>query len=82
MIYKIIMIVGVIVVATGWIIYGIWDYKMRQQEKNQPKPRSERYKKTQNELSDWAKQMAAYKKPTYKKSDQDESDEPDKPTSD
>jgi FtsZ-interacting cell division protein ZipA len=70
--YRTIMIVGLIVVAVGWIIYGIWDYKMRQVEKSQPKPRSERLKKTQSEVSDWAKQMAAFKKPTYKKPDQDE----------
>ena len=70
--YKIVMIVGVIVLAVGWTIYGIWDYKMRQEEKKRPKPRSERLKKTQSEVSDWAKQMAAFKKPTYKKPDQDD----------
>ena len=67
--YKTIMIVGVLVVAIGWIVYGIWDYKMKQIEKSQPKPRSERLKKTQTEVSDWAKQMAAFKKPVYKKPD-------------
>jgi hypothetical protein len=73
------MIVGVIVVAVGWAIYFIWDYKMRQLEKSQPKPRSERFKKSQSELSDWAKKMAAFKKPTYKRSD-DEST-PEQPNS-
>jgi FtsZ-interacting cell division protein ZipA len=70
--YKTVMIIGVIVLAIGWIAYGIWDYKMRQEEKKRPKPRSERLRKTQSEVSDWAKQMAAFKKPTYKKPDQDD----------
>ena len=65
--YKIFMIVGVIVVAGGWIAYAIWDYKMRQEEKKQPKKRSARLQKTQGEVSDWAKQMAEFKKPKAKR---------------
>jgi len=61
--YKIIMIVGVIAVAGGWIAYAIWDYKMRQEEKKQPPKRSERLEKTQSEISDWAKKMAQFKSP-------------------
>lgn len=65
--YKIFMIVGVVVVAGGWIAYAIWDYKLRQEEKKQPKKRSTRLKKTQGEISDWAKQMAEFKKPVAKR---------------
>jgi len=65
--YKIFMIVGVVVVAGGWIAYAIWDYKMRQEEKKQPKRRSGRLRKTQGEVSDWAQQMAAFKKPKAKR---------------
>jgi hypothetical protein len=65
--FRIFMIVGVIVVAGGWVVYGIYDYKMRQEEKKQPKPRSEKLQKTQTEVSDWAKQMAAFKKPVAKR---------------
>lgn len=61
--YAIFMIVGVIVVGGGWIAYLIWDYKMRQEEAKQPKQRSERLKKTQGEISDWAKKMAEFKSP-------------------
>lgn len=64
--YKIFMIVGVIVVAVGWIAYAIWDYKMRQEEKKQPPKRSERLQKTQSEIADWAKKMAEFKKPVQK----------------
>lgn len=61
------MIVGVVVVAGGWIAYAIWDYKMRQEEKKRPKQRSARLQKTKGEVSDWAKQMAAFKKPQAKR---------------
>ncbi len=61
--YKIVMIIGVIAVAGGWIAYAIWDYKMRQEEKKQPPKRSERLEKTHSELSDWAKKMAEFKSP-------------------
>jgi len=65
--YKIFMIVGVIVVAGGWIAYAIWDYKLRQEEKKRPKKRSTHLRKTQGEVSDWAKQMAEFKKPRAKR---------------
>jgi len=65
--YKILMIVGVIVVAGGWIAYAIWDYRLRQEEKKQPKKRSVRLRKTQSEVSDWAKKMAEFKKPVAKR---------------
>ena len=67
------MIVGLAVIAIGWAVYFIWDYKMRQKEKSQPKIRSERFQKTSSEISDWAKKMADFKKPTYKRPEQDDS---------
>jgi heme/copper-type cytochrome/quinol oxidase subunit 2 len=74
--YKIFMIIGLIVVAGGWVAYAIWDYKMRQEEKQQPPKRSERMQKTQSEIADWAKQMSQFKKPVQKR--QAEGDEQDK----
>jgi hypothetical protein len=65
--YKIFMIVGVIVVGGGWIAYGIYEYKMRQEEKKQPRQRSARLRKSQGAVSDWAKQMAEFKKPVAKR---------------
>ena len=74
--YKIFKIIGLIVVAGGWVAYAIWDYKMRQEEKKQPPKKSERLQKTQGEIADWAKQMAQFKKPVQKR--QAEGDEQDK----
>ncbi len=61
------MIAATILVAGGWIAYGIYEHKLNQEEKKRPKVRSERLQKTQSELSDWAKKMAAFQKPIAKR---------------
>ena len=71
-----IMIALAVVVGGGWIVYGIYEYKMRQEEKKKPKVRSERLVKTQSELSDWAKKMAEFKKPPAKRQAQGGNDDP------
>lgn len=70
--YKIFMIVAGGGLAIGWIVYLIYDYKLRQEEKKQPRPQSERLQKTHSEMSEWAKKMAAYKKPEFKRPSQDD----------
>jgi heme/copper-type cytochrome/quinol oxidase subunit 2 len=65
--YAIFMIVGLIVVAGGWIAYFVWDYKQRKEEALQPKPQSARLQKTKSEVSDWAKKMAEFKSPAPKR---------------
>jgi hypothetical protein len=73
--YGIFMIIGLILVGGGWIVYFIWDYRMRQEEAKQPKPRSEQLKKTQSEISDWAKKMAEFKSPAPRKRFEDKKTE-------
>jgi hypothetical protein len=74
MYYKIFMLIAVPVIAIGWIAYVIWMRKIEEEEKKQPKHGSERLQKTKSEISDWAKQMAQFKKPTYKRPDEDDKD--------
>lgn len=72
--YKIFMIIGLVVVAVGWVAYALWDYKLRREEEKEPPKRSQRFRQTQGEVSDWAKQMAQFEKPKAKrqaKGDQD-----------
>ena len=66
--YKIFMLIAIPAIAIGWIAYAIWIRKVEAEEKKRPKPGSQ---KTKSELSDWAKQMAQFKKPTYKRPDED-----------
>ena len=74
--YKIFMLIALPVVAIGWIAYVMWERKMREEEKKQPKKESQRLTKTKSEISDWAQQMAAYKPPPRKKySDEEPEDQ-------
>jgi predicted negative regulator of RcsB-dependent stress response len=57
------------VVAIGWIAYGIWEWWERKLEKEQPKQRSEKYQQATDSVSDYAKKLAEFKKPTYKRDD-------------
>jgi hypothetical protein len=69
--YKIFMLIAIPALAIGWIAYGIWIRKVREEEKKQPKQESQRLRETKSEVADWAQKMASFKKPTRKSSDQD-----------
>jgi hypothetical protein len=79
--YKIFMLIAIPALAVGWIAYVLWERKMRELEKQQPKQESQRLTKTKSEISDWAKKMAAYQPPMRKKiPDEDsESQQKDQP---
>lgn len=70
--YTIFMIIAVPVLAIAWIAYALWERRMREEEKNQPKPQSQRLVKTKTEVADWAKKMAEYQPPKPKKTWTDE----------
>ena len=76
--YKIFMLIAIPVLAIGWIAYVMWERKMREEEKKQPKKESQRLTKTKSEVSDWAKKMAAYQPPKRKKFDDEDSDDQQK----
>ena len=67
--YKIFMLIAIPILAIGWIIYALWERKMRAEEKKRPKG-SKRLQKTRSEVSDWAKKMAEFQPPKRKKSDE------------
>lgn len=64
--YKIFMLIALPALAIAWIAYALWMRKVRQEEKKQPKPTSERLQKTKSEVVDWAKKMASYQPPKHK----------------
>jgi len=72
--YKIFMIIALPALAIGWIAYMIWIRKVREEEKKMPKQESQRLRKTKSEISDWAQQMANFKKPTHKQPDSNNQD--------
>jgi hypothetical protein len=82
--YKIFMLIAIPALAIGWIAYVLWERKMRELEKQQPKQESQRLTKTKSEVSDWAKKMASYQPPKRKKfpdegSQDQKQDNPNKP---
>ena len=64
--FKIIMIIAVVILAACWIAYGIYEWKMRADEKKHPRQSSRRLRRTRSEVADWAQKMASFKKPEYK----------------
>ena len=69
-----IMIASAVLVGIGWIAYGIWDWRERKLEKEQPKVRSEKFQQASSSVSDYAKKLAEFKKPTYKREDASQTD--------
>ena len=68
------IITGAAAVGIGWIAYGIYEYRERKLEKQRPKERSERYKQATDSVADYAKKLAEFKKPAYKRDDSTQSD--------
>lgn len=71
--YKVFMLIAIPALIIGWVAYGLWIRKVREEEKNQPKPQSQRLVKTKTEIADWAQKMAQYKPPKRKTYDDEES---------
>ena len=73
--YKVFMLIAVPALIIGWIAYVVWMRKVQEEEKNRPKPESQRLQKTKSEISDWAQKMAQYKRPKIKRSWEDDESE-------
>ena len=73
--YRVFMLIAIPALAIGWVAYYLWMRKVIEEEKNRPKPQSQRLKKTKSEISDWAQKMAAYKPPKIKRSWEDDESE-------
>ena len=66
------IIASAIVVAVAWAVYGIWEYRQNKLEKEQPRERSDRYQQATGSVADYAKKLAEFKKPTYKREDSEQ----------
>jgi len=58
--------IAVAILVIGWIAYGIWEYKMRQEEKKTPREASEKLKKSKEAFAEYVKKMETFKKPERK----------------
>jgi len=62
-----ILIPAAIIVAIGWIAYGIWRIKTYRDEKNKPKGTTEHLQKVKKSFDDYAKKMGKYKRKPYQR---------------
>ena len=65
--YKWFMIIGLAVVAVGWLAYAVYNYIQNQREKKIPKARSQKYEQAQQSMAEYAKKMAKFEKKRYDK---------------
>ncbi|MFA5240064.1 MAG: hypothetical protein WC476_10220 [Phycisphaerae bacterium] len=65
------LLIAAIVVALGWVGYGIWYYKMQQEEKKQPidTKKTEHLNQVKKSFEEYAKKMGEYKLKAYDKKD-------------
>lgn len=67
------VIVGAIIVAGGWIAYGIWRYKTYLREKNEPERKTEHLEKVKRSFEEYTKKMKEYElKPYEREKDKNE----------
>jgi len=64
---KIVIITGVIIVAMGWIAYGVWRIITHYTEKDKPKPTTEHLEKVKKSFDDYTKKMENYKRKPYER---------------
>ncbi len=76
--YAIFMLIAVPALAIAWIAYALWLRKVREEERNRPKPQSQRLVKTKTEVADWAKKMAEFQPPKPRKTWSDDESAQDK----
>ena len=73
--YKIFMLIAIPLMIVAWIVYMLWERKMRIEEEKRPKQVSQKLQKTRSEVSDWAQKMANFQSPARKKqAEQDKED--------
>ena len=65
------VIAGAIIVAGGWIAYGIWRYKTYQEEKKEPGRKTEHLEKVKKSFEEYTKKMEEYKLKPYERKKED-----------
>ena len=62
--YKTFMIIGIVVIALGWIIYGVYNFIMDRREQKRPS-RSQQLEEARGSMADYAKKIAKFEKKSY-----------------
>lgn len=70
-----ILLIGAILVGIGWIAYGVWQYKERQREKEEPERSTEHLQKVKKSFEEYTKKMEDYELKPYERKDKTEETE-------
>ena len=65
--FKIVIIVAIVILAMGWIAYGIWRFRTHLSEKDKPRPTTERLQEARKSFEEYTKKMANYKRKPYER---------------
>lgn len=65
--FKIIWITAAVILAIGWIVYGVWRIIDYFREKKKPKPTTKHLQQVKKSFDDYIEKMKKYEKPTYKR---------------
>jgi len=68
--FRIIWIIAVVVVALGWIAYGIWVLIERRRERNMPKQPTKKKQEVRKSFEDYATKLKEFEKAANKKRNQ------------
>jgi hypothetical protein len=64
-----ILLIAAIIVGIGWVAYGIWDYRERKREKEEPEQSTEHLQKVKKSFEEYTKKMKEYKLKPYERKD-------------
>jgi Tfp pilus assembly protein PilO len=70
----IILLIAAVIVGIGWIAYGIWDYRERRHEKEEPEQSTEHLQKVKKSFEEYTKKMEEYKLKPYERKDKNKTD--------
>ncbi|MHC4482536.1 MAG: hypothetical protein ACYSW4_03205 [Planctomycetota bacterium] len=65
--FKIVWITAAVILAIGWIAYGVWRIIDYFREKKKPKPTTKHLQQAKKTFDDYIEKMKKYEKPTYKR---------------
>jgi hypothetical protein len=72
----IILLIAAIIVSIGWIAYGIWDYRERKREKEEPERTTEHLQKVKKSFEEYTKKIKEYKLKPYERKNETDKKQP------
>ncbi len=65
--FKVMIIAAAIILALGWIAYGIWTVMENIKEKKRPRPTTRHLEEVKKSFDDYLKKVKKFEKKTYER---------------